>query len=128
MNFVVIHIIIITNFVSEIANLTTSPTYAYSNIISAWKYLRIISLSGHNKIDKEIKFQMEQYERQYVTNQISMNPNIYENIKWGVRGIAMFLFPLIVGILPLVENKLLNRLCTKRKKVFNIGFLIENNT
>ena len=128
MNFVVIHIIIITNFVSEIANLTTSPTYAYSNIISAWKYLRIISLSGHNKIDKEIKFQMEQYERQYVTNQISMNPNIYENIKWGVRGIAIFLFPLIVGILPLVENKLLNRLCTKRKKVFNIGFLIENNT
>lgn len=128
MNFVVIHIIIITNFVSEITNLTKSPTYVYSNIISAWKYLSIISLSGNNKIEKEIKFQMENYERQYVTDQISMNPNIHENIKWGVRGIAMFLFPLIVGILPLVENKLLNRLCTKRKKVFNIGFLIENNT
>ena len=128
MNFVVIHIIIITNFVSEITNLTKSPTYVYSNIISAWKYLRTISISGKNKTDKEIKFQMEQYERQYVTNQISMDSNIYENMKWGVRGIAMLLLPFIIGILPLVENKLLNRLCTKRKKVFNIGFLIENNT
>ena len=116
-----------TNFVSEITNLTRSPTYAYSNIISAWKYLRIISLSGNNKIDTEIIFTMENYERQYATDQISMNPVIHENIKWGVRGVAILLLPFLIGILPLVENKLFNRWCTKRKKVFNIGFLIENN-
>ena len=128
MNFLVIHIIIITNFVSEITNQTKSPSYAYSNFISAWKYLTIIRLSGNDRVDTEIKFQMENFERQYVTDPMSINPIIHENIKWGVRGIAMFLLPFLIGILPLVENKLLNKLCTKRKKVFNIGFLIENNT
>ena len=65
---------------------------------------------------------MVDYEQQLISEDIFTDIIIQDNIKWGIRGITMFLLPIIIGMVPLVENKLRNTFCAKGKRVFNAGF------
>ena len=61
-------------------------------------------------------------QQQFIPDELFMDISIHDNIKWGIRGMAMFLLPVIIGMVPLVENKLRNIFCAKGKRVFNAGF------
>ena len=128
MSFFVIHFVILINLVSEITNSSNLHIYALSNIISNGKILSVIASSTNNTVELETKSEMATFTRQFFVDHLSVADNINENIKWGIRGMAMFMLPLLIGVIPLIENKLFNIFCAKGKRVYNVGFSIEKQT
>ena len=128
MSFLVIYSLILINLVSEITNSSNLHIYALSNIISNGKILSVIASSTNNTVESEAKSEMATYVRQFLVNHLSVADNINENIKWGIRGMAMFILPLLIGAIPSIENKLFNIFCAKGKRVYNVGFYIEKQT
>ena len=68
----------------------------------------------YNMVDHE--------QQQFIPDELFTDISIHDNMKWGIRGMAMFLLPVIIGMVPLVENKLHNIFCAKGKRFFNAGF------
>ena len=128
MNFFVIYVILLTYFISATINLDYSPIYKISNIISALKLLRTIGPVENSTTGVAMISEMAIHDGQTIMNQILIEDKIQENIKWGIRGIAMFLLPAMIGMLPLIEHKLFNIFCEKGKRVYNVGFSIEKET
>ena len=128
MSFFVIYVIIVINLVSEITNSSHLHINALSSIISNGKIVSAIASSTNNTVVLGAKSEMAAYASQLFVDHLSVADNINENIKWGIRGMAMFMLPLLIGVIPLIENKLYNIFCAKGKRVYNVGFSIEKQT
>ena len=125
MNFFVIYVIIVINLVSEITNSSDLHINVLSNIISNGKILSVIASSTNNTVESETKSEMATYTREFFVDHLSVAYNINESIKWGIRGIAIIMLPLLIGVIPSIENKHFNVFCAKGKRVYNVGFSIE---
>ena len=126
MSFFVIYVIILINLVSEITNSSHLHINALSSIISNEKIVSAIASSTNNTVVLGAKSEMAAYARQLFVDHLSVADNINENIKWGIRGMAMFMLPLLIGVIPSIENKVFNIFCAKGKRVYNVGFRSKN--